>query len=131
MINTELLITAVAGLYCKAPCQFSHAGSQTRQGVHPDFKAFLGENVFLLDLTEVQGLTTCISPLAFSEKLWTYWQMLRCKRIVLFSKRSTVGNQAALMAVGGPGKKILIARNSHRSVVGGLILNGSIPVYLL
>jgi len=43
---------------------------------------------------------------------------------------STVGNQAALMAVGGPGKKILIARNSHRSVVGGLILNGSIPVYL-
>jgi len=34
------------------------------------------------------------------------------------------------MAVGGPGKKILIARNSHRSVVGGLILNGSMPVYL-
>jgi len=61
--------------YMQSTVPVSHAGSQTRQGCTSDFKAFLGENVFLLDLTEVQGLTTCISPLAFSEKLWTYWQM--------------------------------------------------------
>jgi len=59
----------------KHRASFHMPGHKRGRGVHPDFKAFLGENVFLLDLTEVQGLTTCISPLAFSEKLWTYWQM--------------------------------------------------------
>jgi len=40
---------------------------------------------------------------------------------------STVGNQAALMAVVVQERKFLLHVNSHRSVVGGLILNGSIP----
>lgn len=35
-----------------------------------------------------------------------------------------------LMAALAPGDKILVPRNAHRSVIGGLVLAGAIPVYL-
>ncbi|HAR40953.1 MAG TPA: arginine decarboxylase, partial [Coprothermobacter sp.] len=110
---------------------FHMPGHKRGRGVHPDFKAFLGENVFLLDLTEVQGVDYLHKPTGIlREAMDLLADAYGAKESFFLVNGSTVGNQAALMAVGGPGKKILIARNSHRSVVGGLILNGSIPVYL-
>ena len=43
---------------------------------------------------------------------------------------STHVNQVLALAVGEPGDKILVARNSHRSVVLGLVLAGLRPVWL-
>jgi arginine decarboxylase len=43
---------------------------------------------------------------------------------------STMSVHAAILAVAGPGQKILVARNVHKSVLGGLILSGAAPVYL-
>jgi len=115
----------------KHRASFHMPGHKRGRGVHPDFKAFLGENVFLLDLTEVQGVDYLDKPTGIlREAMDLLADAYGAKESFFLVNGSTVGNQAALMAVGGPGKKILIARNSHRSVVGGLILNGSIPVYL-
>jgi len=115
----------------KHRASFHMPGHKRGRGVHPDFKAFLGENVFLLDLTEVQGVDYLHKPTGIlREAMDLLADAYGAKESFFLVNGSTVGNQAALMAVGGPGKKILIARNSHRSVVGGLILNGSIPVYL-
>jgi len=75
MINIELLITAVCWLILQSTVPVFTCRVTNEAGCTSRLQSFLGENVFLLDLTEVQGLTTCISPLAFSEKLWTYWQM--------------------------------------------------------
>ena len=115
----------------KHRASFHMPGHKRGRGVHPDFKAFLGENVFLLDLTEVQGVDYLHKPTGIlREAMDLLADAYGAEESFFLVNGSTVGNQAALMAVGGPGKKILIARNSHRSVVGGLILNGSIPVYL-
>ncbi|WP_107763576.1 aminotransferase class I/II-fold pyridoxal phosphate-dependent enzyme [Coprothermobacter proteolyticus] len=115
----------------KHRASFHMPGHKRGRGVHPDFKAFLGENVFLLDLTEVQGVDYLHKPTGIlREAMDLLADAYGAKESFFLVNGSTVGNQAALMAVGGPGKKILIARNSHRSVVGGLILNGSMPVYL-
>jgi len=35
-----------------------------------------------------------------------------------------------IMATVGPGEKIIIPRNIHRSVMGGLILSGAIPLFV-
>jgi arginine decarboxylase len=43
---------------------------------------------------------------------------------------STVGNIAMIMAACRPGEKILVQRNVHKSVIHGLILAQSYPVYL-
>ncbi|HET9690530.1 MAG TPA: aminotransferase class I/II-fold pyridoxal phosphate-dependent enzyme [Acidimicrobiales bacterium] len=43
---------------------------------------------------------------------------------------ATVGNLAALVALTAEGDEVLVARGSHRSVLGGLVLSGATPVYL-
>lgn len=43
---------------------------------------------------------------------------------------STVGNVAAIMAAAGDGQSVIVSRASHRSVYGGLVLSGAVPVYV-
>jgi arginine decarboxylase len=43
---------------------------------------------------------------------------------------STHANQAAALAVGAPGDRVLVARNAHRSTLLGIILAGLDPVWL-
>ncbi|NPV88573.1 aminotransferase class I/II-fold pyridoxal phosphate-dependent enzyme [Coprothermobacteraceae bacterium] len=115
----------------KHRASFHMPGHKRGRGIHPDFKAFLGENVFLLDLTEVQGVDYLHKPTGIlREAMDLLADAYGADESFFLINGSTVGNHAALMAVGGPSKRILIARNSHRSVVGGLILNGSVPVYM-
>lgn len=43
---------------------------------------------------------------------------------------STAGNYAMILAVCDPGDKIIVPRSSHKSIIGGIILSGAIPVYV-
>lgn len=43
---------------------------------------------------------------------------------------STSGNIASIMTIGKPDQKILVQRNSHKSIVAGIILSGALPVWL-
>ncbi len=43
---------------------------------------------------------------------------------------STHGNQALALAVGGPGRKIIVTRTLHRSLLLGLVLAGLHPVWV-
>jgi arginine decarboxylase len=43
---------------------------------------------------------------------------------------STHANQVAMLSVGRPGDRVLVARNAHRSTVTGLVLAGLEPVWL-
>ncbi len=43
---------------------------------------------------------------------------------------STHVNQALLLAIGGPGDEVLVARSAHRSTLLGLVLAGLTPVWL-
>ena len=43
---------------------------------------------------------------------------------------SSLGNMAAVMSAVGPGEKVLVQRNAHKSVIAGIIHCGAIPVWL-
>ena len=43
---------------------------------------------------------------------------------------TTCGIYAMILAAAGPGDKIIMPRNVHRSVLGGLILSGAVPVFV-
>ena len=43
---------------------------------------------------------------------------------------TTGGIYAMILATVGPGDKIIVPRNVHRSVLGGLILSGAVPVFV-
>ncbi|MGE5592075.1 MAG: aminotransferase class I/II-fold pyridoxal phosphate-dependent enzyme [Betaproteobacteria bacterium] len=43
---------------------------------------------------------------------------------------STCGLEAAIMATCGPGDEIIVSRDTHMAVAGGLVLSGARPVYV-
>ena len=89
-----------------------------------------GKNLLPLDLTEV-------SEVAAGRDLSFFWraaeelaaQAFGAHRSYFLVNGASSGF-AALLSVGCPGAKILIARNCHLSVINGLVLSGLIPVFL-
>src|SRR3954466_4847650 len=43
---------------------------------------------------------------------------------------SSLSVKTAMLAVAGPGEKLLISRNAHKSVIAGVVINGTVPVWV-
>ncbi|MBE0465625.1 MAG: decarboxylase [Candidatus Desulforudis sp.] len=84
-----------------------------------------------LDLTELPGLDDLhapTGPIARAQELAA--ALYGADHTFFLVNGSTAGIQALLLAATGPGQKVLLPRNIHRSVIGGLVLSGAEPVYV-
>jgi len=97
-----------------------------------EFRDFVGENVLNIDVTAgILGLDTICNPLGViceSEALAA--KAFGADHAHFLVNGTTSGIQAMILSVAGAGDEIIIPRNAHRSVVGGLILSGAKPVYI-
>ena len=105
-----------------------------RQGLAaPDsLVKFTGRNVFKLDLTEILGLDDLHNPhgvIAHAQELAA--ELYGADRSFFLVNGTSCGLQALLMSVCGPGDKVILPRNMHRSVLAGLIYSGADPVYIM
>ena len=110
---------------------FHVPGHKGGKGI-PEFRSFVGENVLSIDVTSgILGLDTICNPLGVireAEDLAA--QAFGADYVHFLVNGTTSGIQAMILSVAGPGDEIIIPRNAHRSVVGGLILSGTKPVYI-
>jgi len=110
---------------------FHMPGHNRGRGVHPKLKDFLGENVFLLDLTEVEGVDYLHKSTGILKDAQSLLARLYGSTESFFLiNGSTGGNHAMLMTTVHDGEKVIVGRNAHRSAVGGLVLSGAVPVYV-
>jgi arginine/lysine/ornithine decarboxylase len=82
-----------------------------------------------MDLTDLPGLDNLRASsgcLAESQRLTA--KLFGADNTYFLVNGSTVGIQAALLALNKPGEKVIVARNSHISVINGMVLSGGIPV---
>ncbi len=91
----------------------------------------LTQNLLQLDVTEVEGTDN----LHYPEGIIKQAEELAAKafgadKTFFLVNGSTCGIQAAIMSVCARGQKIIIGRDSHKSVVSGLILSGAEPIYV-
>lgn len=106
-------------------------GHMGGQGIHHRLMEFWGENVFLSDLTEVEGLDYLHRPIGVVKEA----QDLAAEAYgaldsFFLVNGSTVGNQAMILSTCIPYDRVIVQRNSHRSMYGALILNELRPIYL-
>lgn len=91
----------------------------------------LGSKIFRVDLTELPGLDGPDSPQgSIANALELAARAFGADRSFFLFNGSTAGLQALVMACCPPGSKVLLPRNVHRSVLGGLVLSGAEPVFL-
>ncbi|MFZ5642784.1 MAG: aminotransferase class I/II-fold pyridoxal phosphate-dependent enzyme [Bacillota bacterium] len=100
-------------------------------GVPEDLLRFWGSGVFSMDVTEVPGLDDLNSPtgvIARAQELAS--QAFGVNRSFFLANGTTLGLQSLILSAGQPGDRLVLPRNSHRSVIGGLIISGIDPVFV-
>ncbi len=89
-----------------------------------------GRAIFSIDLTTLDEVDSLQNPTGVIKEA----QELAAKsagadRSYFLVNGTTVGNHAMVASTTGPGDKVLIARNCHRSVLTGLIMSGAQPIF--
>lgn len=110
---------------------FHTPGHMQGVGMDRSFREFVGDNICAIDLTPMPGIDDLLQP---TESLLEAQQLAAeaygADRSYFLINGSTSGNQCMMMTAINPGEKIAVPRNSHKSMLGGLVMSGAQPVYM-
>ena len=110
---------------------FHVPGHKKGVGMDAEFKNYIGENPLKIDVTVfklVDSLHHPTGPIKLAQELAAD---AYGSDAAFFSIHGTSGAiQAMIMSVVNDGDKIIIPRNVHKSITGGIILSGAVPVYM-
>ncbi|GAB3896915.1 ornithine decarboxylase [Kibdelosporangium lantanae] len=110
---------------------FNPPGHRQGRGVDPRVLDVLGEAVFAADVISVNGLDDRLTRAGVIERAQELMADAVGADHTFFSTcGSSLSVKSAMLAVAGPHEKLLVARQSHKSVISGLILSGVDPVWV-
>ncbi|MCW2507971.1 MAG: Orn/Lys/Arg decarboxylase major region [Modestobacter sp.] len=110
---------------------FGPPGHKQGRGVDPRVLDIVGAGVFASDVLSLNGLddrreSQGVVPQA--EELMA--DAVDADHAFFSTCGSSLSVKTAMMSVAGPGEKLLVSRNAHKSVVAGLIVSGIRPVWV-
>ncbi len=114
----------------KYMARFHIPGHRQGAGLPPQLQNMAPE-LAKMDLTEVSGLDDLHSPEGVIAEAQSLAACLYGADNTYFLVNGTsCGLQALVLSAAGEGDRILVPRNAHSSVLGGLIFSGAVPEYL-
>lgn len=110
---------------------FHTPGHKFGKGMHPRLESIFGRASLELDLALLPELDDLHEPHGCIKAAQDLAAELYGADHSFFTVNGTTGGiYAMILTVAGPGDKIIVPRNAHRSIIGGVILNGAIPVFM-
>lgn len=129
--NQTPLFDALMEYYNNDTIPFHVPGHKKGKGVEKNFREFIGDKAFSIDVTifkQVDSLHKPTGPIKLAQELAADAYN---SDATLFCIHGTSGAiQAMIMSVVTEGETIIIPRNVHKSITAGVILSGAIPVYM-
>jgi arginine decarboxylase len=110
---------------------FLPPGHKQGRGVDPRTLSTLGRDLFESDIILMNGLDDRAmrhQVLADAEALMA--EAVDADKAFFSTCGSSLSVKSAMLAVAGPGERLLVSRNAHKSVVAGLIISGVDPVWV-
>ncbi|SHH04298.1 arginine decarboxylase [Thermosyntropha lipolytica DSM 11003] len=110
--------------------QFHVPGHKQGKGL-PELAEYIGYRALEMDANGMEDLDYINNPtgvIAEAEELCA--EAFGAEHAYFLVNGTTSGVQAMIMSACSPGDKIIIPRNAHKSVIGGIILSGAVPVYV-
>jgi arginine decarboxylase len=110
---------------------FGPPGHKQGRGADPRVVEILGEGVFASDVLTLNGLDDrrqSQGVVSQAEDLMA--DAVRAEKAFFSTCGSSLSVKTAIMSVAGPGEKLLISRNAHKSVISGVIVSGVQPVWV-
>jgi lysine decarboxylase len=110
---------------------FHTPGHKQGKGMHTRLEAILGRDTLALDLALMAELDDLHEPHGCIKAAQDLAAELYGADHSFFVLNGTTGGiYAMILTIAGPGDKIIVPRNAHRSIIGGIILSGAIPVFM-
>ncbi|ATL27533.1 aminotransferase class I/II-fold pyridoxal phosphate-dependent enzyme [Streptomyces formicae] len=110
---------------------FTPPGHKQARGADPEVRRILGDAVFHGDLLASGGLDDRRLRGGYvrrAEELMA--DVVHAEHTFFTTCGSSLSVKAAMLSVAGPGSRLLIGRDAHKSVVSALILSGIEPVWV-
>jgi arginine decarboxylase len=129
--NDAPLYEAVVNYIKKDMVPFHMPGHTQGKGAPDILKKLFGKEFFDFDLTEVSGLDYlhyAQGVIKEAENLAA--DLYKTKATFFVVNGTTAAIHAMILSTVKKGDKIIIGRNSHRSVIGGILEVGAMPVFV-
>jgi arginine decarboxylase len=124
-------LDAVIGYGTRGPGRFHVPGHKGGQGADPGLRFGLGDRALWLDIPQdIWGVDLGPSPTAYQEAERLAAEAHGAARPWFLPNGATPGNHALCLALAPLGARVVAQRNSHASLVDGLVLSGGVPAFV-
>jgi arginine decarboxylase len=128
---TAPYLEAVTAYGLRGSTRFHIPGHKGGAGADPGLRSAIGDRAILLDLPQdIEGVDVGPSPTPFERAELLAAEAYGAEQAWFLTNGATQGNHALCLALARPGSRVLIQRNSHASVIDGLVLSGGIPSFV-
>ena len=125
------MLDALTAFRRRGEVRFGPPGHRQGRGVDQRVLNIMGEGVFASDVLVLNGLDDRRQSqgiLAQAQELMA--DAVGADQTFFSTCGSSLSVKSAMLSVAGPGEKLLVSRNAHKSVVAAVIVNGTQPVWV-
>ncbi|MEU8118458.1 ornithine decarboxylase [Spirillospora sp. NPDC049024] len=125
------VLDALAAYHREEQLPFTPPGHKQGRGADPRAREVLGDAVYRSDVLAISGLddrTSSNEVLERAQELMA--DAVHAEQAFFSTCGSSLSVKSAMLSVAGPGEKLLVGRDAHKSVVSGLILSGVRPIWV-
>jgi arginine decarboxylase len=124
-------LDAVIGYGTRGPGRFHVPGHKGGPGADPGLRFGLGDRALWLDIPQdIWGVDLGPSPTPYEEAERLAAEAHGAARTWFLTNGATQGNHALCLALAPLGARVVAQRNSHASLVDGLVLSGGVPAFV-
>src|SRR3954451_4280526 len=111
--------------------RFHVPGHKGGPGADPALRFALGDRALAVDIPQdIEGIDLGPSPTPYERAEALAAEAYGAERTWFLTNGATQGNHALCLALAGPGVNLVAQRNSHASLVDGLVLSGGTPTFV-
>jgi arginine decarboxylase len=122
---TAPYLDAVTAYGFRGSTRFHVPGHKGGAGADPGLRSALGDRALELDVPQdIEGIDLGPSPTPYERAERLAAEAYGAERTWFLTNGASQGNHALCLALAGPGTCVILQRNSHASLIDGLILSG-------
>ena len=124
-------LDAIANYAARQPARFHVPGHKGGAGADDAFVVAIGEAALSHDLAQgIDGIDDGPEPTAYSLAEALAAEAYGAEKSWFLTNGASQGNHALCLALAPLGRHVIAQRNSHASIVDGLVLSGGNPIFI-
>jgi arginine decarboxylase len=124
-------LDAVVGYAFRGPARYHVPGHKGGPGADPGFLKAIGPDALAADIPQdIHGIDLGPSPTPYERAEMLAAEAFGAARTFFLTNGATQGKHTVCLALAPLGTRIVVQRNSHGSLVDGLVLSGGIPSFV-